>query len=140
KEEFLEAQAKQEQALSNQVREDLRWLSRGAQARRTKSKSRIEASYERVDELEELRTRNAPARAAAIEFSATERKTRKLLWGRALTKALGGRRLFTDVDVLLGPGDRLGLMGPNGSGKSTLLKVLMGEMSPDAPTPEAVEE
>lgn len=138
KEEFLDAQAKQEQSLANQVREDLRWLSRGAQARRTKSKSRIDASMERIDELADLRGRNAPARAAAIDFSATERMTQKLLVTRAITKALGGRRLFTDLDLVLSPGDKLGLMGPNGSGKSTLIRVLTGELEPDAPTPEAL--
>jgi ABC transport system ATP-binding/permease protein len=137
-EEFLDAQAKQEQSLANTVREDLRWLSRSAKARRTKSKSRIEASYERIDELAGLRARNAPQKAAGIDFTATDRRTQKLLAARALTKALGGKRLFTDLDVVLSPGDKLGLMGPNGSGKSTLIKVLMADLRPDPPTPEAI--
>ncbi len=139
KQEFLDGQAQQERALANQVREDLRWLSRGAQARRTKSKSRITSSYERIDQLADLRGRNAPQRAAGIDFTATGRQTVKLLAARALTKSLGGRRLFTDVDVLLSPGRVLGLMGPNGSGKSTLIKVLTGEMEADPPTPEALK-
>lgn len=138
KQDFLDAQAKQEQSLANQVREDLRWLSRGAKARRTKSKSRIDASYERIDELADLRARNTPLQAAAIDFNSTDRKTRKLLFARAITKAFGGRRLFTDLDVLLGPGDKLALMGPNGSGKSTLIRTLTGEIMPDPPTPEAI--
>ncbi len=139
KQEFLEGQAKQEQALSAQVREDLRWLGRGAQARRTKSKSRIDASFERMDELAELRTRNAPARAAQIDFSATERQTQKLLVGRGLSKTMGGgggKKLFENLDILLSPGAKLGLMGPNGAGKSTLIKLLMGELDSDPPTPE----
>ena len=136
--EFLDGQARAEQALANQVREDLRWLGRGAQARRTKSKSRIDASFERIDELAELRVRNAPHRAAAIDFAATDRMTHKLLVGRGLTKSLGGKRLFTDLDVLLSPGETLGLLGPNGSGKTTLIKVLTGELAPDEPTPEAI--
>lgn len=139
KEEFLDGQAKQEQALANQVREDIRWLSRGAKARRTKSKSRIDASYDRMDELAALKARNAPALATTIDFTATGRQTQKLLMGRALTKSLGGKRLFTDVDVLLTPGSVLGLLGPNGSGKSTLIKVLTGELDPDPPTPEAIK-
>lgn len=138
KQDFLDAQAKQEKSLANQVREDLRWLSRGAKARRTKSKSRIDASYERIDELAELRARNAPLQAAAIDFNSTDRKTRKLLFARAITKAYGGRKLFTDLDVMLGPGDKLALMGPNGSGKSTLIKVLTGEIEPDPPTAAAL--
>lgn len=138
KQDFLDAQAKQEKSLANQVRDDLRWLSRGAKARRTKSKSRIDASYERIDELAELRARNAPLQAAAIDFNSTDRKTRKLLFARAITKAYGSRRLFTDLDMVLGPGDKLALMGPNGSGKSTLIKVLTGEIEPDPPTPAAL--
>ncbi len=138
KSEFLEGQAKQQQTLANTVREDLRWLGRGAQARRTKSKSRIDASYERMDELEQLKARNMPLKAAGIDFTATERKTQKLLVARAITKAYGERKLFTDLDLVLSPGDILGLMGPNGSGKSTLIKVLTGEIDPDPPTPAAL--
>jgi len=137
--EFLEGQARQQQPLANTVREDLRWLGRGAQARRTKSKSRIDASYERMDELEELKARNAPTKAAGIDFTATERKTRKLLVARAITKAYGDKRLFTDLDLVLSPADILGLMGPNGSGKSTLIKVLTGEVEPGPPTAAALE-
>ena len=139
KQEFLDGQAKQEQSLANQVRDDLRWLSRGAQARRTKSKSRIDASYDRIDELAELRARNTPQKAAGIEFGATGRQTQKLVHARAITKSLGGKRLFTDLDVVLAPGQVLGLMGPNGSGKSTLIRVLTGELEPDAPTADAIE-
>jgi ABC transport system ATP-binding/permease protein len=139
KQEFLDGQAKQEASLANQVREDLRWLGRGAKARRTKSKSRIDASHERMDELAELRARNTTERAAEFDWAASGRLTHKLLVARAITKSLGGRRLFTDVDLILSPGSVLGLLGPNGSGKSTLIKVLTGELPPDPPTPEAID-
>ncbi|HLP83192.1 MAG TPA: ABC-F family ATP-binding cassette domain-containing protein [Phycisphaerales bacterium] len=140
KQEFLDGQAAQEQSLANQVREDLRWLSRGAKARRTKSKSRIEASHDRMDELAELRARNAPQRAAAIEFGATGRQSQKLLQARAITKNLGGKRLFTDLDIVLAPKSVLGLLGPNGSGKTSLIRVLMKQLPPDEPTPEAIRD
>ncbi len=140
KQEFLDGQLRQQQALAGQVKEDLRWLSRGAKARRTKSKSRIQASFERMDELAALKLRNAPAKAAAIDFAATDRQTQKLLVARGVSKTLGGRALFSDVDVILSPGMRLGLMGPNGSGKSTLIRVLTGELESDPPSPAAVAE
>lgn len=140
KTEFLDGQLKAEQSLASQVREDLRWLSRGAKARRTKSKSRIDASHERIDELAALRARNAEAKATTIDWGSTGRLTHKLLVARAITKSLGDRRLFTDVDLILSPGQVLGLLGPNGSGKSTLIKVLVGELEPDPPTPEALKE
>jgi ATP-binding cassette subfamily F protein uup len=139
KAEFLDGQARQEQSLANQVREDLRWLSRGAQARRTKSKSRIDASYERMDQLAELRDRNAAPKATDIDWEATGRQTQKLLVARAITKSFGGKRLFTDLDLVLSPRSVVGLLGPNGSGKSTLIKVLTGELEPDPPTPEALK-
>lgn len=139
KQEFLDGQARQEQALANQVREDLRWLGRGAQARRTKSKSRIDASYQRMDELADLRARNAAPRATAIDWESTGRMTQKLVVARSITKSLGGKRLFTDLDLILSPQNVLGLLGPNGSGKSTLIKVLTGELEPDPPTPEAIK-
>jgi len=138
KQEFLDAQLRQQQSLANQVREDLRWLSRGAKARRTKSKSRIDASYARMDELANLQARNASVQAAAIDWEATGRMTQKLLVARAITKSLGGKRLFTDLDLILSPGHCLGLLGPNGSGKSTLIRVLTGELDADPPTPEAI--
>jgi ATP-binding cassette subfamily F protein uup len=140
KTEFLEAQAKQQQALSAQVKEDIRWLSRGAKARRTKSKSRIDASFLRMDELEELKARNAPQKAAQIDFRATDRQTQKLLVGRGLCKSLGGKKLFENLDVLLSPGAKLGLMGPNGAGKSTLIKLLTGEMMSDPPTEQMLHD
>lgn len=134
KSEFLSGQAKAEQALSNQVRKDLDWLSRKPEARRTKSKSKIFASYDRQEMLSELKTRNAAAGAegAKVDFSATGRKTNKLLVSLGISKSLGGRALFKDVDVELGPGACLGLLGPNGSGKTTLIRVLTGELAPDA--------
>jgi ATP-binding cassette subfamily F protein uup len=131
---FLDAQAKQEQALASQVRLDIAWLSRGAKARRTKAKSRIQDSFERMDQLADLKRRNAPNRAAAIEFGATGRATRELLVAKKVSKSLGGKPLFTDLDLVLAPGTCVGLLGPNGSGKTTLIKTLTGEIEPDSGT------
>jgi ATP-binding cassette subfamily F protein uup len=136
KEEFLAGQARAEQALAGQVRKDLAWLGRRAKARRTKAKSRIEDSHARIEELGALRQRNAAASAggAEVDFSSGGRKTRAFIRGEGLSKALGGRTLFSGVSVELGAGDCLGLLGPNGSGKTTLLRILTGELAPDAGT------
>ncbi|MFT3683578.1 MAG: ABC-F family ATP-binding cassette domain-containing protein [Phycisphaerales bacterium] len=140
KQEFIEGQARAAASLANIVKEDLRWLSRKAKARRTKSKSRIDASHERIDELAAMKQRVAPAKAAHIDFTATDRQTQKLVVARGLRKTLGGKLLFTGLDVMLTPGQKLGLMGPNGSGKSTLIKILTGEMETDEPTAEEKAE
>jgi ATP-binding cassette subfamily F protein uup len=91
-----------------------------------------------MDELASLRARNAAMQAAGIDFTGTDRKTQKLLMARGISKTLGGKKLFEDLDVVLSPGHKLGLMGPNGSGKSTLIKVLTGELASDQPTPTAL--
>jgi ATP-binding cassette subfamily F protein uup len=132
REEFLHAQRQEQQALANEVRRDIAWLRRGAQARRTKQKSRIDASMARMEELTDLRDRNATGRAAAVDFNATGRRTRRLIACSGVSKVVGGRVLFRDVSIDLGPGACLGLLGPNGSGKTTLIRTLAGEILPDA--------
>jgi ABC transport system ATP-binding/permease protein len=132
REEFLEAQAHQEKSLANQVRRETEWLGRKAQARTRKASSRIEVAGQRRDELAELKYRNAAAGTAGIDFVATGRATRKLLTAAGLAKTIENRPLFANLDLLLSPGAKLGLLGPNGSGKSTLLRVLTGATPADA--------
>jgi ATP-binding cassette subfamily F protein uup len=130
----LEAQAKEQQALQQKVKGEIAWLRRGPKARRTKAKSRIEDAHELIETLADVKYRNAQDGAVDIEFSATERKTNKLIATHQLTKSLGERLLIDKVNLVLSPGMKLGLLGPNGSGKSTFLKLLTGELLPDAGT------
>ncbi len=134
REDFLEAQARREESVANQVRRETEWLGRKAAARTRKGASRIEDAGRRREELEELKYRNAATGAAGIDFVATGRQTRKLLTAAGIAKSLGGSTLFAGLDLALTPGVKLGLLGPNGSGKSTLLRVLAGEIPPDAGT------
>jgi ATP-binding cassette subfamily F protein uup len=132
--EFLEAQARQQATLANEVRIDDTWLGRGAQARRTKAKGRIEDSAERRELLSELAERNTAAASggAKVDFTASGRRTRRLLAAEGIEKSLGGKLLFRGLDLELVPGECVGLMGPNGSGKTTLIRVLTGEVASDA--------
>ena len=132
REEFLDAQARRQESVENQVRRETEWLGRKAAARTRKAGFRIDEAGRRREELAELKYRNAAAGTAGIDFVATGRQTRKLLTTTAIAKALGGRTLFAGLDLALTPGDKLGLLGPNGSGKSTLLRVLAGAIEPDA--------
>lgn len=132
KEEFLEAQQAQQTALAGKVRRDSAWLKQGIQGRQTRNKTQVEATQLRQSELKSLQDRNtATGKTAGVNFQASERKTRKLLDVQGVAKSLGGKKLFSDLDVILSPGVRLGLLGPNGSGKTTLMRVLTGELEPD---------
>jgi ATP-binding cassette subfamily F protein uup len=132
REEFLAGQAAREAATANKVRVETEWLGRKAAAQTRKAASRVEDALARREELADLKERNAASGAAGIDFVGTQRQSRKLLTARGLTKALGGRTLFSGVDIDLGPGMCLGLLGVNGSGKSTLLRLLAGTLAADA--------
>ena len=132
REEYLEAQAAQQQALASRVRREIEWLRRGAKARTTKAKGRIQEAGRMMEDLAELKARNTQAGAAQIDFAATDRKTRKLVVAKDVKKELGGRKLFDHLNLVLSPGMKLGLLGRNGSGKTTLIRLLCGEMTPDS--------
>jgi ABC transport system ATP-binding/permease protein len=134
REEFLAAQAAREQSLASTVRREIEWLKRGAKARTTKAKGRIQKAAVMMADLADLKTRNNLGGAVEIEFDASGRQTRKLIALKHVTKSLGERTLFRDLSLVLSPGATLGLLGPNGSGKSTLLKLLKGELQPDSGT------
>ena len=139
REEYLGAQANRQSALATQVKREIEWLQRGAQARSTKAQGRINQAGQMIDELAELKYRNSQTRTAGIDFSASGRQTRELVVGKDLTKSLGDKTLFRHLSLTLAPGTRLGLLGPNGSGKTTLLKLLTGELSPDTGTVKRAE-
>lgn len=133
KEAFLQAQAQQERGLASVVRDEVEWLRKSPKARTTKSRSRIQKAYELLEELSDIKRRNKIS-TVDIEFSASERATRKLLVGKNLSKTMGQKPLFKGVDLVLSPGTRLGIVGKNGTGKTTLLKVLAGLIPQDIGT------
>lgn len=133
KEAFLDAQAQKQRGLAFMVREETEWLRKSPKARTTKSVSRIQRAHELIEELSEIKTRNKKEKIG-IDFSASDRATRKLLVAKNLGKSLGGKLLFKGVDILLSPGSRLGIVGKNGTGKTTLLQILAGLIPQDVGT------
>jgi ATP-binding cassette subfamily F protein uup len=131
KEAFLHAQAKHQDALENRVHREIEWLRRGPKARTSKSKARIDKANQLIGELADLNARTRTA-SAGIDFSATDRKSRRLIELENVAFDVGGRTLFQDLDFILTAGMRVGLVGPNGSGKTTLLRLLSGELTPTA--------
>ncbi len=132
REALFNVQAAKEESARNIVRREIEWLRRGPKARTTKQKARIDRAGELIEELSELKYRNTQDRSAAIDFSSSERQTKRLVQAAHIEKSMGGRKLFGPLDLTLGKGDKLGLLGGNGSGKSTLLKILSGHLAPDA--------
>lgn len=135
KDAFLEAQAAAQSAIANKVRRDTAWLRQGIQGRQTRNKTQVRDASERRSELKATKERNiAPTRTTAIDFQATERKTKKLLALHSVSKSMGEKLLFTSLDLLLSPGQRIGLLGVNGAGKTTLLRLISGDLEPDSGT------
>jgi ABC transport system ATP-binding/permease protein len=139
KEDLLDAQTKQQHALQGKVAREIAWLRRGAPARTTKAQGRIHEAERLIAELAEVKYRNSQNRLMDAEFGASKRKTKELLVAKGISKSLGGRVLFQNLDVMLSPGTRLGLIGRNGSGKTTLLRTLTGHLTPDAGTLKTAE-
>jgi ATP-binding cassette subfamily F protein uup len=129
KEEFLHAQSKRQEALENLVHSEIEWLRRGAKARTRKSKARIDKAGELMSELAGLNARTRTANAQ-IDFSATDRKTKRLIELQDVTCEMGNRVLFEGLNFIVSAGMRVGVVGPNGSGKTTLLRMLRGDLAP----------
>ena len=130
---FLEAQAQRQKGLASTVRQEVEWLKKNPKARTTKSQSRINNAYNLIDELSSIKQRNTVS-TVDINFSATDRETKKLLVAHNLKKSWENKTVFEKVDLMLSPGTRLGIVGKNGTGKTTLLKILAGLIEQDLGT------
>jgi ABC transport system ATP-binding/permease protein len=131
KEEYQAAQAKEQQALESKVRVQLEWLGRGARARRTKAKAQVDNALALIDELNESKTR-ARTSTAGVDFTASDRKTKKLAVFNGVQHSFGEQTIFRDLNFTISAGMRVGLVGANGSGKTTMLRLLRGEFPPQA--------
>ncbi len=103
------------------------WLRKGAEARRTKSKARIERAQKLLAERG-----FKPPQIAELALAKAPRLSQNVLEARKVSKSFDGRTVLSNVDLIVQPGERLVLLGPNGAGKTTLLRVLLGELKPDS--------
>ena len=131
KEQYLQAQGKRQESLANRVHTEVEWLRRGAKARTRKSKARIDTAMEMIGELADLSARSR-VNTTAIDFSATQRRTKQLIELEDIGCDIQGRTLFKGIRLTIKPGMRVGVVGPNGSGKTTFLRLLGGELQPAA--------
>ena len=130
KDSALSAQRQLEQSRKNLLRRETEWLRRGAQARQTKQKSRIDRAHELAKQVASLRERNHD-RVVDLNFGQVGRSPKKLIEVKGMGREVNGRWLFRDFSFLLGPKSRVGILGPNGCGKSTLIRNLLGRETPN---------
>ena len=134
---LLEAQAEREaqaasaeQVRRNLARTELAWLRRGVKARSTKPQARIDSAHRLLSQRAD-----APARAGTLDLSSqTPRLGTTVIKAHRVSFGYRETALLHDVDVDLGPGDRVGIVGPNGAGKSTLLHLLGQQLIPSSGT------
>jgi len=131
KEQYLQTQGKRQESLANRVHTEVEWLRRGAKARTRKSKARIDTAMEMIGELADLSARSR-GNTTAIDFSATQRRTKQLIELEDIGCDIQGRTLFKGIRLTIKPGMRVGVVGPNGSGKTTFLRLLGCELQPAA--------
>jgi len=128
---YLEAQSRMQESLRNRVKVEIDWLRRGPKARTTKSKARIDNANELIGKLRDVDARSVST-TAGIEFTATDRQTKRLVEFEDVSLSFGARKIVSDLNLLITNGVRVGLVGPNGSGKTSLLRLLTGELEPES--------
>ena len=110
------------------LRVELAWMQRGARARSTKQKGRIQR-------YEALRDQKGPEQDLDVEMeSISSRLGRTTVELSNLSKSYGDRKLISDFTYIFLKNDRIGIVGPNGAGKSTLMKLIAGWEKPDSGT------
>ncbi len=111
------------------MQRELEWMGQSAQARRTKSKARI-AAYEQMVEEEKQQTLDQ----AQIVIPAGPRLGDHVITADKISKGFGDRLLIDDLSFNLPPGGIVGVIGPNGAGKTTLFKMITGSDKPESGT------
>jgi ATP-binding cassette subfamily F protein uup len=120
-----------EASLNSRLGEEIRYLRQGPKARTSKNATRVARAHESIAELDRVRRLNREPELEA-GFSDTGRRTRRLLVAESVAVSYGEKPCFEDLELVLSPGHRIGLVGPNGSGKTTLLRTLLGEIAPES--------
>jgi ATP-binding cassette subfamily F protein uup len=115
----------QEHRRERWIAQEVAWLRRGPQARRTKSKARIERANRLLSERGFIRPK-----VPQLQLATAPRLSQTVIEAEGVSQGYDGRTLFQGLSLIVQPGERLGVVGPNGAGKTTLLRTLLGELPP----------
>lgn len=114
-----------QQKHQNTLKREIAWLKRGARARSTKQKARI-------DRIDTLKAQKFQTNKENIEIQVgSTRLGKQVIELKSIRKKRAEKTLLNNFSMLIAPGDRLGIIGPNGAGKSTLLQIISGRLQPD---------
>jgi ATP-binding cassette subfamily F protein uup len=132
--ERLAIEARGEQGRQSFIRRELDWIRRGPAARTTKQQARIDRFDAAVSAAPGQDDKRQKTLELRLPVGPRLGKTILELHGvtKRITTPKGERTLFRGLDLIMKPGDRIGIVGDNGAGKSTLLKVMLGQLEPDA--------
>ncbi len=111
------------------VAQEVAWLRKGVEARRTKSKARIERARKLLAEKGFQRPK-----VAELQVAPAPRLSQTVIEARGVCKSYGEHKVLEGVDLIVQPGERLGLLGKNGAGKTTLVRLLTKDLEPDSGT------
>ena len=125
KENIVDTQVSTIEHIKSRLRTELAWLQKGAKARRSKQKSRIDW----ISELEK-QTYRPEEKRIKIELGSKFLGSR-IIDAYNISKSIAGKKLFENFTYVAKPKDRIGIIGPNGAGKSTLLNILCGRIASD---------
>ena len=124
--ERLALESSMEQKRQNLIRTELAWVRRGARARTTKQKARLQRFDELVNDVPTYRKDN-------LEIStASSRLGKKIIEIHNISKSFGDKKVINNLEYALSRTDRVGIIGKNGMGKSTLINILNGKLKPDS--------
>ncbi len=123
----LEQETKQESSHAKTMKAELEWVRKGARARQSKSKARLQR-------FAELQSQEFQKRSETNEIYIPpgERLGDKVVEFKEVSKGFGDRVLIDNLSFIMPPGSIVGVIGGNGAGKSTLIKMIMGTEKPDA--------
>jgi ATP-binding cassette subfamily F protein uup len=131
KEKLLEEEERANALFDKKLAEEEAWIRQGIKARRTRNEGRVRALKALREERKERVNRQGTAK---MTLDSKEKSGKLVAEFTQVAHSFGDKVILKPMDLVVGRGDRIGLIGPNGCGKSTFLKILLGQLRPNQGT------